>query len=192
MSTTEIKIGGLGGQGVILAGMIIGRGASIYDGKHASLAQAFGPEARGSACSAQIIVSDEHIEYPYVTHPDILVVMSQEACNRFAVEMAPSGTLIYEADLVRPQNVGPGIAQHSIASTRIAEKLQRRLVANIVMVGFFAGVTDVVGVEALRESVKASVPPGTESLNLTAFERGYEFAVNSRADKPDRAVTASP
>ena len=79
MSTTEIKIGGLGGQGVILAGMIIGRGAAIYDGKHATLTQAFGPEARGSACSAQVIVSDSPVEYPYVHQPGILAVLSQEA-----------------------------------------------------------------------------------------------------------------
>ena len=116
MSTTEIKIGGLGGQGVILAGIIIGRGASIYDGKYASLTQAFGPEARGSACSAQIIISDEPVEYPYVTHPDILVTMSQEAYNRFAGEMTPSGTLIYETDLVKPSNGQAGVTRYGDTS----------------------------------------------------------------------------
>lgn len=191
MSTTEIKIGGLGGQGVILAGMIIGRGASIYDDKYATLTQSFGPEARGSACSAQIIVSDEPVEYPCVTCPDILVVMSQEACNRFAVEMSPSGTLIYDADLVKPGNVDPGITQHCIPTTQIAEELHRPVVANIVMVGFFAAVTDLVGVEALRESVKASVPAGTEALNLTAFEQGYAFGLKSLPGKPDEALSAS-
>jgi 2-oxoglutarate ferredoxin oxidoreductase subunit gamma len=190
MSTTEIKIGGLGGQGVILAGMIIGRGASIYDGKHASLTQAFGPEARGSACSAQVIVSDEPVEYPYVTRPDILVTMSQEAYNRFAVEMAPSGTLIYEADLVEPRNGQADIVSFGIPSTRIAEDLQRRMVANIVMVGFFAAVTDLVSVEALRKSVESSVPPGTESLNLSAFEQGYQFGLELMSEKRNGAVNA--
>ena len=177
MSTTEIKIGGLGGQGVILAGMIIGRGASIYDKKYASLTQSFGPEARGSACSAQIIVSDEPIEYPYVTRPDILVAMSQEACNRFLPEMAGAGTLIYEEELVKPGKVNSNISRYSIPTTRIAEELKRRLVANIVMVGFFAAVTSVVKVEALRSSVKASVPAGTITQNFAAFDHGYNFGV---------------
>ena len=191
MSTTEIKVGGLGGQGVILAGMIIGRGATIFDTKHATLTQSFGPEARGSACSAQIIISDEPVEFPYVTRPDILVLMSQEACNRFAGEIAPSGTLIYEADLVQPKDIRSDVTQHSIPSTRFAEELQRRMVANIVMVGFFAAVTDLVSVEALRESVSASVPAGTEALNLAAFERGYDFGVASLKSKPPDTVTST-
>ena len=184
MSTTNIKIGGLGGQGVILAGMIIGRAASIYENKHASLTQSFGPEARGSACSAQIVISDEPVEYPYVTRPDILVVMSQEACNRFAPEMVPSGTLVYEAELVKPGDVAPGISQHCIPAVRIAEELRQHMVANIAMVGFFAAVIDLVGVESLRASVKSSVPPGTEPLTLHAFERGYAFGRKSLATEP--------
>ena len=192
MNTTEVKIGGLDGQGVILAGMIVARGASLYDGKHATLTQSFGPEARGSACSAQIIISDEPVEYPYVTRPDILVVMSQEACNRFVGELAPSGVLISEAELVHPQGIRPGITQHSIPTTRIAEELKQRMVANIVMVGFLGAVTDLVGIDALRKAVKSAVPAGTESLNLTAFERGYTFGVESLAKTPDDAVTSSP
>ena len=184
MSMTEIKVGGLGGQGVILSGMIIGRGASIYDNKHATLTQAFGPEARGSACSAQVVVSDDPVEYPYVTKADILVVMSQEACNRFAPEMSPTGTLLYEAELVAPEgHVPDGVTCYGIPSTRFAEELQRRMVANIVMVGFFAAMTDLVAVDALRESVKASVPPGTEALNLTAFDRGYEYGQDLAAGR---------
>ena len=191
MSTTEIKIGGLGGQGVILAGMIIGRGASIFEKKFASLTQSFGPEARGSACSAQIVISDEPVEYPYVIRPDILVVMSQEACSRFGAEMAPSGTLIYEADLVQPGKFKPSINRHCIPSTRIAEELKRPMVANIVMVGFFAAGTDLVSVEALRDSVKDSVPRGTESLNASAFERGYEYGLQSLAKNTNAAAAAA-
>ncbi len=179
MSTTEIKIGGLGGQGVILAGIIIGRGASIHENKYASLTQSFGPEARGSACSAQIIISDEPVEYPYVTHPDILVVMSQEACNRFMPELAPGGMLIHESDLVSPKQVQDGTRLCGIPTMRIAEKLGRRMAANIVMIGFFAAVTDVVAVDALRRSVETSVPAGTQSMNLAAFEQGYAYGVKS-------------
>ena len=84
MSVTEIKIGGFGGQGVILTGIIVGQAAAIYDDKYSTMTQAFGPEARGSSCSSQVIISEDKILYPYVTNPDVLVVMSQDACTRFA------------------------------------------------------------------------------------------------------------
>ncbi len=189
MRVTEIKTGGLGGQGVILAGMIIGRAASIFDDKHATLTQSFGPEARGSACGASIVVSDEPVEYPYVTSPDILVVMSQEACNRFAPEMAPNGILLFEAVLVEPGDLPEGVRAYGIPATRFAEKLQRRMVANIVMLGFFAAVTDLLAVEAIRNSVKDSVPAGTQALNMQAFEQGYNFGLDLIDGRAPTAVS---
>lgn len=183
MEITEIKTGGLGGQGVILAGMIVGRAASIFDTKHATLTQSFGPEARGSACGASIVISDEPVEYPYVTNPNILMVMSQEACNQFATDMAPGGILLYESELVQPRDLPEGIKSYGIPATRIAEKLQRRMVANIVMVGFFAATTDLISADAMRQSVEASVPEGTESLNLAAFEQGYEYGQSLKEGK---------
>lgn len=191
MNTTEIKIGGLGGQGVILAGMIIGRAASIYQAKHATLTQSFGPEARGSACSASIVVADDPVEYPYVTHPNILVVMSQEACTRFAPEMAPGGLLLHEAELVKPGELPQGVEQYGIPATRIAEQLHRRMVANIVMVGFFTAVTGLLTLEAARGSVEGSVPAGTENLNLNAFDKGYEFGKELLGGENPRLATAS-
>ncbi len=182
MSFTEIKTGGLGGQGVILAGMIIGRAASIYANKYATLTQSFGPEARGSACGASIVVSDDPVEYPYVMKVDILIVMSQEAYNRFAPQMAPGGTLLYEADFVEPHDLPEGVHSYGIPASRFAEELHRRMVANIVMVGFFAATTDLLEADALRDSVKASVPAGTEELNLVAFERGFSFGRNLKTD----------
>jgi len=191
MKTTEIKVGGLGGQGVILAGMIIGRGATIFDDKFATLTQAFGPEARGSACSAQVIVADEPIEYPYVTRPDILVIMSREACTRFVPEISPTGTLVYESDLVTPpDNLPFDVQAYGVPATRLAEELRKRMVANIVMVGFFAAVTDVVHRDALRQSVEASVPTGTEELNLLAFDNGYDYGKKLLAGQSPQTVVA--
>ena len=191
MSTTEIKVGGLGGQGVILCGMIIGRGASIYDDKHATLTQSFGPEARGSACSAQLIVSDEPVEYPYVTHPDILVVMSQEAFNRFAPDMSPNGILLYEQELVDPSQVDlpKTVTKLGVPSTRFAEELRRRMVANIVMVGFFGASIDLVSMDALRKAVLESVPKGTEDLNLKAFEMGVVYGLDLKTGKVAQTTT---
>lgn len=176
-AVTEIRIAGFGGQGVILAGMIIGRAASIYDDKHVTLTQSFGPEARGSACSVQLIVSPEPILYPYLTHPDILVVMSQEAYTRFAPGLKPHGTLIYEEELVNPTHITEETIAFHIPATRLAEELGRKLVLNVVMVGFTAAVTGIVSPEAARKAVRDSVPPGTESLNLAAFEKGLEFGL---------------
>ena len=177
MGLREIKIGGFGGQGVILSGMIIGKAAALFDNRNATLIQSFGPEARGSACSAQVIVGDETILYPYVTKPDILVLMSQEACERFLPELDPNGTLLYEQDLVRLPHTPSTLTVRGIPATRFAEELGRRMVLNIVMVGFFAAVIDLISPDAMRKAVVDSVPQGTEELNLKAFERGYAYGV---------------
>ncbi len=175
MGLTEIKIGGFGGQGVILSGMIIGKAAAIFDNRNATLIQSFGPEARGSACSAQVIVSDEPILYPYVTKPEILVVMSQEAYDRFLPELDPNGFLLVEEDLVKLSDVPSTISVYGIPATRFAEELGRRLVLNIVMVGFFTAVSKLINAGAMRKAVEDTVPQGTQELNLKAFERGYAF-----------------
>jgi len=175
MARTEIKIGGFGGQGVILSGYIIGRAAAIYDAKHATMIQAFGPEARGSACSAQIVVSAEPIAYPYITTPEIMIVMSQEAYTKFSPELAEGGILITEEELVKTHNLRKDLKHFSIPATRFAEELGRKMVLNIVMMGFMTSVTGIVGVEAMRQAVKVSVPRGTEHLNLNAFNKGFEY-----------------
>lgn len=181
MAKTEIKIGGFGGQGVILSGYIIGRAATIYDNKHATMIQAFGPEARGSACSVQLIVSDDPIAYPYITLPNILVVMSQEAYSRFTPELAPGGLLVTEKELVSSRSQRKDIRHHAIPATRIAEELGKRMVLNIVMMGFMTAMTNVVSADAMRNAVKVSVPKGTEELNLKAFDRGLEYGVRVRS-----------
>lgn len=176
MAKTELRVGGLGGQGVILCASIIGKAASIFEHKHATLIQAFGPEARGSACSAQVTVSDEEIGYPYVKHPDVLVLMSQDAYNQFAPSIKPGGLILFEEELVSPgAHLPEGARAYGIPATRFAEELGRRLVLNIVMVGFFAGVTGLLSFEAVEKAVKDSVPKGTEDLNLRALKKGYDF-----------------
>lgn len=180
MQITEIKIGGFGGQGVILTGIIVGKAAAIYDDKHSTMTQAFGPEARGSACSSQVIISDEKILYPYVANPDVLVVMSQDACSRFAPQLKKEkdSVLLYEKDLVKLDGMGcDKVQSFGIPATRFAEELGRKMVLNIVMVGFFTAMTGLISADAVREAVKDSVPRGTESLNLSAFDKGYTYGV---------------
>ncbi|MFH0982995.1 MAG: 2-oxoacid:acceptor oxidoreductase family protein [Planctomycetota bacterium] len=174
MSRTEIRVTGFGGQGVVLAGYIIGRACAIQAGKHATLIQSFGPEARGSACSATLTVSDTRVLYPYLRRPDIFVVMSTEGYDRYRDELKDNGILIYEKNLVHP-TFKEGQPAFGIPSTRIAESVGRSLVQNIVMVGFFAAVTQLVTRDQMREAVSASVPSGTEELNLRAFEAGCAY-----------------
>jgi 2-oxoglutarate ferredoxin oxidoreductase subunit gamma len=177
MPVTEIRIAGFGGQGVILSAMVIGKAVSIFEDAHATMTQSFGPEARGGACSAQVVLSDRPIDYPYVTRPDVLVVMSQEAYSRFAPELKDGGILIVEEELVRISGLRSGIRVYSVPATRLAEELGRRMVSNVVMVGFFAAVTGLVTAEALRQAVADSVPPVTRELNRRAFDKGYEYGL---------------
>jgi 2-oxoglutarate ferredoxin oxidoreductase subunit gamma len=175
MRLTEVRIAGFGGQGVILAAMVIGKAASIFQNQHATMTQSFGPESRGGACSAQVILSDEPILYPYVTRPDILVAMSQEAYTKFVPELKEGGLLIVEQDLVQVTNLPSDVRVFGVPATRLAEELGRRMVLNIVMVGFFAAVTNLLDPEALRKAVDDSVPPAFRELNRRAFDRGYEY-----------------
>ncbi|MFZ0962107.1 MAG: 2-oxoacid:acceptor oxidoreductase family protein [Terriglobia bacterium] len=175
MGSAEIRIAGFGGQGVILAGMVIGKAASIYDGKFATLTQSFGPEARGSACSAQLIVSGDPILYPYINQPDILVVMSQEASTRFGADLKTAGMMLYESDLIQVDNTTKGLRRFGIPATRFAEELGRKLVLNMVMVGFVTALAELATPLAVRKAIADSVPKGTEELNLAAFEKGLEF-----------------
>jgi len=185
MRLNEIRVAGFGGQGVILCASIIGKAACIFENGYATMTQAFGPEARGGACSAQVILSDEPILYPYVTQPDVLVVMSQEAFTRFAPELKPGGVLLVERDLVHVDAMKHPSLVHSIPATRLAEELGRKMVLNVVMVGFFGAVTRLVDREALRQAVAASVPAALVDLNLRAFDKGYEYGLSSRPEEAE-------
>ena len=172
--TKEIIITGFGGQGIVLAGRILGQAAALGDRMESTLIQAYGPEARGGACSAQVIISEEVIHYPYVRHPDILICMSQSGFDKFIDVIKPEGILIIDQDLVR-QRIERDF--FSIPSTRMAEELGRKMMANIIMLGFFASVTGAVTLEAARDAVKTSVPKGTEEMNITAFNKGYDYGL---------------
>ena len=186
MPLTEIRVAGFGGQGVILSAIVLGKAASIYQGEFATMTQNFGPEARGGACSAQLMLSDQPVLYPYVTQPDVLVVMSQEAYTKFAPELKDGGTLLIERDLVRVSEMPAQTRIYSIPATRIAEELGKRMVLNIVMVGFFAAVTQLLEADAVRKAIADSVPSSFRELNLKAFDKGYEYGQAALAAGPER------
>lgn len=174
----EIRFSGYGGQGIIKSGYIVGKAASIFDNKHATLTQSFGPEARGSACSAQLLISEDKILYPYLTKPQILVAMSREAYEKFEPELDENGILIIDEDLVQPKPPRAQIKLYAVPATRIAEQLGNRIVANIVMLGFFTAITNVVSYQAMKDALPGSVPDKALPLNLKAFEEGYKYGKN--------------
>lgn len=176
MTTQERQVffTGFGGQGIIMAGDILGKAATLFDFKHATMTQNYGPEARGGSCSSQVIISTEEILFPYIEEPEILVCMSQEGYSKNIKSLRPDGILIWETDLVRVQK-GAFRKAYNIPATRFAEELGGKMMANIVMLGFLAAVTDVVETESLRKAVLDSVPPATRENNSKAFDRGYEY-----------------
>jgi 2-oxoglutarate ferredoxin oxidoreductase subunit gamma len=193
-NVTEIRLSGFGGQGVILSAIVIGKAGCIYENGYSTMTQAFGPEARGGACSAQVILSNEPILYPYVTQPDILVTMSQEAYMLFAPQLKEDGILIIEQDLVRIDKLPAGVRVYSLPATRLAEELGKRMVMNIVMVGFFAAVTELLKPDALRDAIADSVPPAFRELNVKAFDKGFEYGMNhltGAVEKDDQPIEVS-
>jgi 2-oxoglutarate ferredoxin oxidoreductase subunit gamma len=186
MQLTEIRIAGFGGQGVILSALVLGKAASIYQNEFATMTQSFGPEARGGACSSQLILSNTPVLYPYVTHPDVLVVMSQEAYSKFVPDLKDGGMLLVEEDLVRVSDVKKEVKVYSIPATRFAEELGKRMVLNSVMVGFFTAVTQLLEPDAVRKAIADSVPSHSREVNLKAFDKGYDYGVTALRTAPQR------
>ncbi len=171
----EIILAGFGGQGILKAGFILGKSAVVYEGLEATFIPSYGPEARGGACSAQVVISDKKIHYPYADNPEILVAMSQEAFTKFIDRVKEEGIVIIDQDLVKIENfeVLKGKKLYKIPATRIAEKIGNRIASNIVMLGYLCKVTKIVKKESLKKSVESEVPPHTLELNISAFEAGY-------------------
>lgn len=191
MTRAEIKIAGFGGQGVISAGIIVGKAASIFDSYHATMIQAFGPEARGSACSTQVVIDQTPIAYPYIQRPSVLVAFNQEAYELFEPQLRDDGLLLYEEDMVKLRpNQRRTLRTFGIPATRIAEEVGRAMVQNVVMVGFFTAFCDFLTYDAVQKAVLDSTPAATKDLNLAALKRGYEYGKTVRAGGAVGAVIA--
>jgi 2-oxoglutarate ferredoxin oxidoreductase subunit gamma len=171
----EIRFAGFGGQGIIKSGIMVAAAACIYGGKYAVQTQSYGPESRGGACKSEVVIADDEIDFPKVTEPDILVVMSQHAYNEYAETVKKGGIIILDPDMIPNEKKLEGVTIFRVPATKMAEELGRKIIANVVMLGAFTAITKMVDKEAIKESVKANVPKGTEELNLKAFEVGYEY-----------------
>ena len=175
MARTEIRFAGFGGQGVVLAGVLLGEAAVIHDGKYAIQTQTYGAAARGGAARSDVIISEDRITYPQVTAPDIMVAFTLEAMNKYKSEMKEGALLIVDSSLFTPPDFLP-FRVHTCPATGIAvNELGKGIVANMVMLGFLTALTVIVSENAMTEAIRANVPKGTEELNLKAFRRGMEL-----------------
>jgi 2-oxoglutarate ferredoxin oxidoreductase subunit gamma len=176
-SHVEVRLSGFGGQGLVLAGIVLGRAAAVHEGRNAVMAQSYGPESRGGASCAEVIIDDGDIDYPHLVSPDVVLVLSQEAYLKYGKGRGPDTLLVAEQDIVTLDEAAEAGRQVlRVPFTALAEKVGRRIVLNMVALGFLCRATGVVGREALRESIRASVPRGTDELNLRAFDAGHEYA----------------
>lgn len=170
----EIRLSGSGGQGLILAGIILAEAAGIYEGKFVTQTQSYGPEARGGVSRSDVIISDEEIDYPKAIRLDLLVAMNQKSCDQYYPDLKPSGILLVDSTFVFEISRERAV---KIPFTRIAkEKTGKGLVANIVSLGALTAFCPVVSGGAMERAVLGRVPRGTEKLNRIALQAGIEAA----------------
>lgn len=169
----EIRLAGSGGQGLILAGIILAEAAGIYDGKFVCQTQSYGPAARGGASKAEVVISDTEIDYPKAIQPDVLLAMNQKSLDTYLSDLKPDGLLIVDATLVPEVPVDRFIA---IPFTYLARELGKEMAANIVALGALAALTGAISLESMERAVLARVPEGTEELNKKALAAGVDAA----------------
>lgn len=172
----EIRLSGSGGQGLILAGQVLAEAAAIYDDNNATQSQSYGPEARGGASRSEVIISDGEIDYPKAVSIDLLLALTQEACDKYSGDLKKGGILLADTKFVTKMPKGD-FRVYTVPIIEIAEKeIGKALVANIVALGLIAGLSKVVSAKAMEQAISARVPRGTEEINIRAFRRGFEVA----------------
>ncbi len=178
-ATSQIRFGGVGGQGIVMVGRLLGKAAALFDGKDAVCTQTYGPEARGGASRADVVISDGPVDYPYVTEADVLVILFQEAYTRFHSCLRPGGTLIVDSGLVQPLEDGENF--YAFPATKIAEDLGSRVAANIVMLGFLVGKTGVVSRKSVEEAIRTTVKKQFVDIDMKALDAGISLAQSDGA-----------
>lgn len=180
MSQTDICFAGVGGQGSILAGVILGTAAVTYDNKYAVQTQGYSSELRGGFAATWVIISDSPVGFPRVTAPDILVAQAQDAINRFAKMLKPKGLLIIDSDMIPDPPAGIERIVRVRATSISRNELKAPVVANMIMLGGLWQATHIVSREALEKAITDFVPRGKDKLNMDAFERGARAVENRK------------
>jgi 2-oxoglutarate ferredoxin oxidoreductase subunit gamma len=171
----EIRLGGAGGQGLILVGKILAEAAAIYDEKNATQSQSYGPEARGGASRSEVIISDDDIDYPKATNIDLLLAMTQEAVEKYSGDVKENGIIIVDSSYVKNAPEG-NFKVYSFPITNIAEdEIGKKIVANIIALGVIVKLSNIISENAVINAIRARVPKGTEETNIKAFKHGIEL-----------------
>jgi 2-oxoglutarate ferredoxin oxidoreductase subunit gamma len=174
----EIRICGVGGQGVVLSGFILGKAASVYMKYNAVNGESYGPEARGGLAISDVIISDEEIYYPRASSIDFLICLSQESFDLYARDLNYSSVIIIDPDLVKNHESDKTICK--IHAQKIAEKLKNKIVTNIVMIGAITKIVEFLDIKAVRYSIIDCVPSNYKDLNIRAFEEGLSAGKNAK------------
>jgi len=172
----EICLSGAGGQGLILAGIILAEAAGIHEGKEVVQTQSYGPEARGGASRSEVVISNDFIDYPKVMKMDILLVLTQDACNKYVSNLRPDGILIADSSTVKDIPSLPAKIYRAPISRIAQEKLGNKMVANIISLGIIIGLTHLVSLGALRQTILNRIPPRVREINEKALQLGFEMA----------------
>ena len=171
---TEIRLSGSGGQGIILAGVILAEAAAIFENKNAIQTQSYGPEARGGSSKCEVIISNTDILYPKTSRLDFLLALNQVSCDKYARDLKEKGMLLVDSDAV--EHIPP-VKSVSLPLVKTArEKVGKVMTTNIVSLGALVGLSKVVSRKALEKAVLSRVPKGTEELNLKALDLGFKLA----------------
>jgi len=185
----KIRLAGSGGQGLLLAGLMLGEAAAIYDGREVCVTNSYGPEARGGASKSEVVISSEQIDYPKATNLDVLLTMNQESCDKNYHDLKHDGVLLADEHDVKSV---PTSRAFVLAFTDVARDVVGKAVtANVVALGALCALTEVVSRQALKAAVLARAPKGTEELNLKALKEGFAMGEACRARLAGAAPTAS-
>jgi 2-oxoglutarate ferredoxin oxidoreductase subunit gamma len=171
----EVLVSGKGGQGVILAGVVLAEAAGVGEQYEVVQTQVYGPESRGGASRSGVVISDEPILYPEVTKPDVFVALSQEACDRFAPTLKPGARMLVDRGWVDPSRVQGDVEVYALPFTDTAEALGAKILANMVALGALSAITRLVSPDALRRAIQTRTAANYHDSNLRAFEAGLKL-----------------
>jgi 2-oxoglutarate ferredoxin oxidoreductase subunit gamma len=175
MKRTEILIGGVGGQGVVLSGILLGTAATLFEGKQAVQTQSYSSELRGGSARAEVIISDERVSDPEVRKPDVLILMAEDAVPRYLHKVRPGGLVAVDSDLVKSIESG-NYEILQVPATSIAEKeMGNIVVANLIILGALIKKTELLSVGSMEKAIEMSVPKKAITLNLNAFRKGLQL-----------------
>ncbi|ACB85067.1 2-oxoacid:acceptor oxidoreductase family protein [Natranaerobius thermophilus] len=176
MSRWELRLSGSGGQGLILSGIILAS-AATKQGKNVIQTQSYGPEARGGASKAEVVISDDEIDYPEVTSPNFLLTLTEEAFYKYKEDISSDCKVLVDSQLNVDDSDLSNLDLYTLPFLETAEKeLKRKIVANMVALGATVYFTQVVSHDHMKEAISNYVPQGTEELNWEAFQKGYQLA----------------